>query len=495
MFETAELGRKLGKREFEAAENQLRSDLLMTQREIREAGLPVVLIVSGVEGSGKGAVVNRLTAWLDARGMSVHVFWEESDDAKQRPEFWRFWRKLPPRGTVGVMFGSWYTRPIVDRAFERSDDAQFHEELHRIVAFEQMLSLDGAIIVKAWFHLSKAAQKKQYRSEKNDGRAAHWSVSPLTKDYAARYDNFVRVSEVALRRTDTGLAPWHVIEATNARYRDITIGQVLLAAMKAGLARGSATTMGLPPVPPVAASQPNVLDMVPLSKSLSGGDYKEQLAHYQRKLSELSWAAYHAGVSTVAVFEGWDAGGKGGAIRRATAAIDARLCRVIPVAAPTEEERAQHYLWRFWRQVPRAGRVTIYDRSWYGRVLVERVENFAQPAEWSRAYHEINEFEEQLVEANTVVAKFWLHIDPEEQLRRFEARKNIPWKAHKITDEDWRNRDRWDDYALAVHDMVQHTSSSGAPWHLVPANDKRYARVFVLKTLCKMLSDRLGRKS
>ena len=234
-----------------------------------------------------------------------------------------------------------------------------------------------------------------------------------------------------------------------------------------------------------------MLDSVRIDRTVSEADYRKRLAKYQDRLYRLSWKAHNTGRSVVAIFEGWDAAGKGGAIRRLTAAMDARLYNVISVAAPTDEEKAQHYLWRFWRQVPRNGYVTIYDRSWYGRVLVERVEGFASLDEWSRAYREINDFEEQLHRHGIILAKFWVHITPEEQLRRFKEREITPWKQHKITEEDWRNRQRWGDYAQTITDMVEKTSTTYAPWTLVPGNDKKVSRLEIIKTLCGRLEKAL----
>jgi polyphosphate kinase 2 (PPK2 family) len=230
-----------------------------------------------------------------------------------------------------------------------------------------------------------------------------------------------------------------------------------------------------------------VLDHVDLTRQLPDGEYRKRLLRLQGRLNRLVRAAADKKVSSVAVFEGWDAAGKGGSIRRLTEAMDPRLYRVIPIAAPTDEEKAHHYLWRFWRHLPRAGRVTIYDRSWYGRLLVERVEGFAQEAEWMRAYPEINDFEEQLAEAGIVLTKFWIHVSPEEQLRRFEDRRETPYKRHKMTGEDWRNRDRWAAYHTAVNDMVVRTSTRHAPWTLVSGNDKKFARVQILETFCRRL--------
>ncbi len=485
MFEAAEVGRRIGKKLYKEQEPGLHTALLDAQRRLRDAPFPVIVILSGVEGAGKGEVVNLLNKWLDNRGIRTHAFWDETDEEHQRPRYWRFWRALPPRGTVGIMFGSWYTQPIVDCVFGRLDADAYEHALHRIVEFEQLLVDDGALIVKFWFHLTEQEQHKRLKKE--------FGVkgSPLLKKFARHYDRFVEVSERAVRVTDTGPSPWYVIEADDRRYRDLTVGRTLLAALERRLAQGGHAhpAPDKPPAPePLSKdSALTVLDQVDLKRTLTAREYDAQLARQQRRLYKLAWKARQQARNTVVVFEGWDAAGKGGAIRRVTAAMDARLYRVISVAAPTDEEKAQHYLWRFWRHVPRAGYATIYDRSWYGRVLVERVEGFARDREWRRAYQEINDFEEQLVEHGVVLVKFWIHISADEQLRRFREREAVQWKQHKITAEDWRNRARRDDYEAAVNDMVARTSTSHAPWTLVAGDDKRVARVEVLRTVCQRL--------
>ena len=499
MFEAAELGRRVAKKEYKKREPELHTQLLAIQREVVEANLPVIVVVSGVEGAGKGSVVSLLNQWFDTRGIRTAAFWDESDEELDRPHFWRFWRALPPRGTIGILFGSWYTRPIIDHVFERSDLGTLDRELARIARFERMLSDDGALLIKFWFHLSKKEQKKRLKRDIKEGRKS--LSQDIAKRFAKHYDRFEAVSEHAIRATDSGQCPWYIVEATNAHYRNLTVGATLLQAIRsrldldASVATEPAEIHRTPTEPMTADATVTVLDKVDLTESLDDDDYDRRLGEAQARLQALSWEARRKRRNVVAVFEGWDAGGKGGAIRRVTAAIDARLYRVISVAAPSDEEKAHHYLWRFWRHVPRAGYVTIYDRSWYGRVLVERVEGFAREHEWMRAYREINEFEEQLAHHGAVVLKFWLHISKDEQLRRFKEREATPWKFYKITDEDWRNRERWDDYKRAVNDMVTHTSTACAPWTLIAGDDKKFARVQVLETFCDRIAGALRGKS
>ena len=487
MFEAAELGVKVSKQEFAQREPQLHQQLLLIQRLLLSADFPVIIIVSGVEGAGKGDVVSLLHRWMDVRGLETHAFWDETDEERQRPRYWRFWRALPPRGRIGVLFGSWYTQPIIDFALKRCKRDKFDRELERIRHFEDTLVDDGALIIKLWFHLSQKAQLKRLKA---DTKADSARLGPLTKRYAARYQRFVKVSERALRKTDVSHAPWHIIEANNTRYRDVRVGEIVLERIQARVDQAPPTSGRVTVTSPalLKAGEPSVLTNVPLDSTLADKPYRLAMEKYGDTLYELAWRAKARGVTTVAVFEGWDAAGKGGAIRRVTQAMDARLYRVISVAAPSDEEQAHHYLWRFWRHVPRHGFHTLYDRSWYGRVLVERVEGFATELAWQRAYNEINSFEEQLVDHGTVVLKFWLHIDQQEQLRRFREREHTPWKQHKITADDWRNRERWADYERAVTDMVIHTSTDIAPWTLIAGNDKRVARVAILKTYCERLA-------
>jgi polyphosphate:AMP phosphotransferase len=321
-----------------------------------------------------------------------------------------------------------------------------------------------------------------------------WRISPLDWQQSKTYDKFVRFGERVLRRTSRDYAPWHVIEGMDPYYRSLTVGRLLLegmqAALKAPKVEATSLTLG-----PLAANHGEftLLDSLDMTLSLDKSDYEEQLITEQARLSGNIRDKRMQRHALVAVFEGNDAAGKGGAIRRVAAALDPRHYNIVPIAAPSEDERAQPYLWRFWRQIPARSKFTIFDRSWYGRVLVERVEGFCSQADWSRAYSEINDFEEQLTEAGVVVVKFWLAIDQDTQLERFEAREKIPFKRYKITEDDWRNRKKWPAYREAVGDMVDRTSTEIAPWTLIEANDKRWARVKVLRTLNEALEAAFAR--
>ncbi|MSU73436.1 MAG: polyphosphate:AMP phosphotransferase [Opitutus sp.] len=495
MFEAAELGQEISREVYDADLPRLRARLLEAHLALRAQKFPVIVIVSGADGAGKGETVHRLNEWLDPRGVQTHAFWETSDEERDRPPFWRFWRAMPGRGRIGIFFRSWYTVPIIRRVLSDSKRSRFDTELDRIVALEKMLADDGALIVKLWLHLSKKAQKKALGKLEKAGR-----LGPDDWKHFKQYDRFTRISERALRHTDARFAPWHVVEGADRRYRELTIGRILLAAieqrLQVGTAESGVLSEAVPSAAPGAVSAAkkaqakktgSILAKIDLTQRLTDAQYERALGEQQAKLSRLAWTAREKKRSLALVFEGSVAAGKGSAIRRVTQAMDPRLYRVVGIAAPTEEERAQHYLWRFWRHLPRAGYTTIFDRSWYGRVLVERVEGFATVPAWSRSYREINEFEEQLSEHGIVVVKFWLQISPEEQLRRFKERQRIAYKKFKITEEDWRNREKWDAYQVAVDDMVAQTSTEFARWTLVAANDKKFARVQILKTVGERL--------
>ncbi len=487
MFESAEIGHKLGKKEFDREEPKLRRALLDAQYDLLEKSkFPVIILVNGVDGAGKGETVNLFNEWMDPRHIHTHAFGGSTDAERQRPEMWRFWKALPPKGRIGILFGSWYTDPILQRVMESETAAEFNERLARIRDHERMLVSEGALIVKLWFHLSKDAQKKRLK-ELSAKKKTAWRVTKEDWKHFKHYDEFVGVCEHALKETSTGEAPWNVIEGSDHEYRSLTAGRLLLDALQRRLKQPAPPTVSPEPLPQPAIDHRDVLNTADYKRKLTREDYGRKLEKLQGELSLLTRHKKMRDRSVVMVFEGMDAAGKGSTIRRITRAMDARFYHIVPIAAPSDEERAHPYLWRFWRHIPQHGHAVIFDRSWYGRVLVERVEKFCAESDWMRAYHEINEFEEQLASGGAIVAKFWLAISPDEQLRRFKERAKTPHKQFKITDEDWRNRKKWPQYERAVADMIDRTSTGIAPWNVIASNDKPWSRVEALKRLVETL--------
>jgi AMP-polyphosphate phosphotransferase len=513
MFEAAELGRAISKEQFKARIPAMRTELLEAQRQLTAARFPVIVVFAGVDGAGKGETVNLLNEWMDPRWIVTRAYGAPSDEENDRPEYWRYWRDLPPRGRIGLFLSSWYSRPILDCVYGRTRTADFDRQLERIAAFERTLTNDGALILKFWMHLGKSAQKQRLKTlEKNPD--TRWRVTTHQWQHWRIYDKFVAAAERALRRTSTIDAPWTIVEGVDEGYRSLTVGKALRDAIRKALEqsrgerqpaataskparKGRRVTGSAAALPSTAekvgsaASSLTILSSLDMSLQVSKKDFAKDLEKYQGRLNLLQRKAERKRVSTILVFEGLDAAGKGGAVRRITGALDARSYQVIPIAAPTDEERAHHYLWRFWRHLPRAGRLTIFDRSWYGRVLVERVEGFAPERDWRRAYSEICEFEDQLLDHGIVLVKYWIHISQDEQLRRFKERQKARYKQWKLTDEDWRNRARWPEYERAVNEMVERTSTGRAPWTIVEGNDKYFARLKVLKTACSSLKQAL----
>jgi polyphosphate:AMP phosphotransferase len=508
MFRTAELGQKVPKSEFNQREPLMRQALLEVQANLRVSRrFPVIILFAGVDGGGKGDTVNLLNEWMDPRWLITRAYDKPSDEERDRPDYWRFWRDLPPTGHIGLFLSSWYSQPILRRVYGKDDEATFDDHLDRILAFEKALADDGALILKFWMHLSRDAQKRRLKKLEKDP-LTNWRVTQQDWDHWNIYDHFEEAAERTIMRTSTGTAPWTIVEGVDPCFRSLTVGEIvrdeiakhLEAARKkalleeelaaeytaeqqiAGEVMAGADT---PAVLPLRGA--TVLSSLDMSLHLSKPDYKKKLKECQARLNQLHRQALKKKISTIMMFEGPDAAGKGGAIRRVTAALDARHYQVLPIAAPTDEERAHHYLWRFWRHLSRAGRINIFDRSWYGRVLVERVEGFASEDEWKRAFAEINEFEEQLTDHGILLLKYWVHITKDEQLARFKSREETPHKRWKLTEEDWRNREKWDDYEWAVNDIVEHTSTHSAPWVLVEGNDKRFSRIKVISTFCDRL--------
>ena len=377
MFESANLDHHVDKAAYRREQAELREALLDAQYDLKQQRrFSVLILIAGVEGAGKSETVNLLNEWMDPRYIHTNAFFLPSDEERERPQQWRFWRALPPKGEIGIFFGAWQTMPILQRVMGEIDEAAFTHEIGDIQRLEKMLCDEGVLLLKYWFHLSKDQQKKRLKSLEKDPKT-RWRVTDLEWEYAKRYDRFVAVCEPFLRETSTGEAPWIVVPGAGARFRSLTVGWHLLAAMRERLDTKPPKRLPdkTPPLP-TRSDRLNVLSALDLAQSMTEVEYRKALEKWQGRLNMASRDPRFNSTSVVAVFEGNDGAGKGGAIRRVTASLDARCYGNVSIAAPTEEERAQPYLWRFWRRLPRHGRFTIFDRSWYGRVLVERVEGF-----------------------------------------------------------------------------------------------------------------------
>lgn len=446
MFESAEIGHSIDKETYDAEVPALREALLEAQYELKQkARFPVIVLINGIEGAGKGETVKLLNEWMDPRMIDVLTFDQQTDEELARPPAWRYWRALPPKGRMGVFFGNWYSQMLQGRVHGVFKDAVLDQAIAGAERLEQMLCDEGALIIKFWFHLSKKQMKARLKSLKDDPlhswRISRWTGSnrrPTTVSCGSASACCAvpaRLCALAHRRRRRPELPQPGGRAHPAGEPAGRAGR-----QPQGQAPGQYRTAG-PQHRPAQPAWCTGHDLAPGQAGLPGAT-DDRAGPPGRPAA----AQAHAPACPGGCLEGNDAAGKGGAIRRVAAALDPRQYRIVPIAAPTEEERAQPYLWRFWRHIPARGKFTIFDRSWYGRVLVERVEGFCTPSDWMRAYSEINDFEEQLVNAGVVLVKFWLAIDQQTQLERFEEREQIPFKRYKITEDDWRNRDKWDEY-------------------------------------------------
>lgn len=495
MLQEIDLSRRIDKKSYKKMIEPLGVSLGRLQREVRKLGIPLVVVFEGWDAAGKGTLINELILPMDPRGFTVHTCQESTEEEKFRPFLWQFWRRLPAAGRQAIFDRSWYRRLMQDRVEGDCRGESLVEATDDILSFERQLVDDGTVIVKFFLHISRKTQKRRLKKLRNDPNTA-WRVSKADLRRHKRYDKYFDAAEEMLAATDTEHAPWTIIEARDRRFAALKIFNTVIAALENRIAAVESDQASAP-AQAEAIELPDelrtsILDPIDLSVSLEKDEYSRQLKALQKRIRDLHHQMYIQRVPAVVAYEGWDAAGKGGNIRRLTARLDPRGYEVIPIAAPDATEKAHHYLWRFWRELPKAGHLAIFDRTWYGRVLVERVEGFASRAEWKRAYREINEMEKHLTNYGMVLLKFWLQIDAEEQLARFEARQENPDKTWKITEEDWRNREQWDQYNAAVEEMLFRTSTPHAPWTIVESNDKRYARVKVLRSVCQALEDRLG---
>ena len=490
MLEKLDMKKKLSKGDYNDIMKVLGERLGQVQRMAREAKKPIIIVFEGWRGARRSAIINTMMQQMDARGFDVYSTVRMNEEEHKQPFFTFFWQHLPALGNIAVYHRSWYYLKNANEVACKEGNAsccQFISYDH-INTFEKMLTDDNYIILKYFLHLSKEQQKENIaKNAKTLGKA--WrDVSPAI-DESDKYDEYLERYEKMLEATDKVNAPWHLIAADDRRSAEIDIITSIVETLEKAIAAPVAAS--------AAAVRPNpkydVLGKINATQEMTKENYKKELDKYQKRLKQLQIEMFKAQIPTVICFEGWDAAGKGGAIRRLTAALDPLGFSVHPVSAPNVVERQFHYLWRFWVHLPEAGNIAIFDRTWYGRVMVERIEGFAKDYEWQRAYDEIKDMEQQWAEHGFAIAKFWLQIDKDEQLRRFNDRQNDPMKQWKITDEDWRNREKWDAYEEAVNEMLVRTDTSYAPWTVVEGNNKYYARLKVLKTIVDLFEKKLGK--
>ncbi|MFA4860247.1 polyphosphate:AMP phosphotransferase [Methanoregula sp.] len=481
MFWKCHPGEALSKEDYEAVIDGLRDRIGVLQREFRDRKIPVIIVFEGWRFSGISDTINRLTYALDPRGCRVHMTRGPNDLERAHVPLWRFWADTPARGQMVIFDRSWYTDTVLRNSRGKKGLKIPRQDLADIITMEEQLSDDGTVIIKFFLHISKKEQKNRVQAIKKE-HPELVSNNPTLKNLQ---DDPGAVSELErmLTETSTPKAPWAIVEATDRRFTIVTVFTTIITSMEARLKDAASTGKTVSgkgkKARPVDKETP-VIDAMNLSLALTEEDYTRRFARCEERLHELQYSIHKNRIPVVLVFEGCDAAGKGGAIIRVDRALNPRCSVVEPVAAPTPDEKSHHYLWRFIRNLPKAGNITIFDRSWYGRVLVERVEGFCTEPEWRRAYGEINAMEDYLVRSGMVVMKFWLQIDQDTQLERFLEREKDPLKKYKITDEDWRNREKWDQYRIAIEEMLMRTNTPTAPWTLVESNNKYYARIKIM---------------
>lgn len=498
MLREVDLNKNLTKKENKEMMDKLAPKFAALQREARAKGLPVMVVFEGWGASGKGTMISRLIQPLDPRGFKVFTIQAENEEEHMHPFLWRFWTKTPSKGRMHIFDRSWYRRVITEQMDAPMDQKRLDAAYQQILSFEEQLSADGTLIIKFFLHISADEQEKRLKKLERSPETK-WRVTKADWKHFKQYKAYLPMYDHMLEQTDMSWAPWHVIEATDREYAAVKVMTIVAGMIEERLneenAKESRSYMAERSQEELPGTEETmrttVLDGVDVSLTMTKEDYKKRLSVLQKELTRLQNEMYLKRIPVVVALEGWDAAGKGGAIKRLTEPLDPRGYEVVPTAAPNDIEKAHHYLWRFWRAMPKDGHMTIFDRTWYGRVMVERIEGFCSQAEWHRAYREINQMEQNLTDHGVIVLKFWLQIDKDEQERRFNERMEDPEKQWKITDEDWRNREKWDAYVKAVDEMILRTSTTYAPWTIVEADSKYYARIKILETVVRALKNRI----
>lgn len=482
MLEKEILGSNIDKAEIKAVIKpeikMLGERLSILQQQLKEAKIPVIILFEGWGAAGKGDLIGKMILNLDPRGFQVYITDKPTKEEKRKPFLNRFWKNIPLQGQITIFDKSWYYDYTLGQTNE-------------INIFERQLTDNGYMIIKFFLHISKNEQTRRLKKLKGD-RNSEWRVTKEDIKENHHFEDVQKKYEVMLQNTDEGCTKWNIVSGMDKHIALRNVLKIVVAQLEISLQKKNLKQIGiLPGKMNFKLLHMPKLSEIDLSCTIAEKDYKNRLDFLQRKLHDLSYTIYQKKIPLIICYEGWDAAGKGGNIKRVVAGLDPRYYDVTPVAAPDIYEAGRHYLWRFQKDMPKSGEIQIFDRTWYGRVMVERVEGFCTKKDWKRAYNEINEFENGLTEWGAIIVKFWLQVDKEEQLLRFQERQNNPDKNWKITDEDWRNREKWDQYEEAVNDMLQYTSTAFAPWTIVESNCKHYARIKALETIIDAIEKKL----
>ena len=480
----------MAKAERKQEANRLQEKLTAQQMLLRDAKLPVIVLVEGWAAAGKGGLINDLISEIDPRFSSVFSADSALKEADRYPFLYPYFNAIPEDGKLLFMDSGWMEASVRALLTGELGKKEYRRRIRSVNRFERQLRDNGYLLLKLFVNISREEQETRLQ-ELCGSDDTSWRVSAYDLWQNEDYADFRKAYDGFMTETQE-VAPWHILDGSKKNLLKYDAFKLLTELIDEGLAAGK--YHGAPVEEDFPLLEMPQLSDVDLSVSISEEDYKEELKALQKKISRLHNVIYRKRIPFVICYEGWDAAGKGGNIRRLAYPLDPRGFDVYPIASPEPHEKARHYLWRFWTRLPRSGHFAIFDRTWYGRVMVERIEGFCGESDWQRAYNEINEFEEELHDWGAVVLKFWIHIDQETQLARFTARQNTPEKQWKITDEDWRNREKWPQYEEAVTDMLRKTSTEYAPWFIIESNDKLYARIKVLRIVADAMEKAVGKE-
>lgn len=462
-----------------------REKLYELQMKIKEHKLPVFVLFEGWGAAGKGSTIGKVIKNIDPRFFKVATMSAPSQEELRRPFLYRYMKEIPEAGKFAFLDSGWMEQTVKDCLDDRLNEDRYAERIDSIKRFERQLTDNGYLVLKFFMHIEHEEQTRRIK-KLLDEKDTRWRVSAFDKWQNEHYKKCRKIFDRYMTDTNLSAAPWYIIDAADKKWAELQVLEIMIGGIETAMQNSAHSVPILQNVFPLV-KMPKLAEISLDDKSIEEAEYKSQLKQLQGRLGELHNRIYRKRVPVIIAYEGWDAAGKGGNIKRITEALDPRGFEVFPIASPEPHEKARHYLWRFWTRLPKDGHVAVFDRTWYGRVMVERLEGFCSENDWRRAYNEMNEFEKELSDWGAVIIKFWVQIDKDTQLQRFTDRQNNPEKQWKITDEDWRNREKWDDYEKAVNEMLQKTSTAYAPWHILESVDKKYARIKALKIVIKEL--------